>query len=65
MVATKGWGGEEMKEILFKGTHLQLVDKSWSSNTQHSEYRQQNCIINIAKRLHFNCSQQKNLYVTL
>ncbi len=32
--------------MLFKGTDLQLVDKFWRSNIQHSDYSQQYCIIN-------------------
>lgn len=46
-----------MEQIVFKGTYLQLVDKSWRSNTQHSDYRHQDCIINnkLLKRLHLKC----------
>ena len=32
---------------LFKGTFLQLSGKSWRSNIQYGDYRQQNCVINI------------------
>ena len=40
-------------EEMFKGANLQLVDKSRTSNVQHSDCRQQYCIINlqVAKRL--------------
>ena len=47
--------------MLFKGTNLQLVDKSWRSNAQYGEYRQQCCImiIKLAKRLDLNYSHHK------
>ena len=45
--------------MLFKGTDLQQVaNKSYRSNAQYSEYRQQYCVIIIkfAKRLDLNYS---------
>lgn len=39
MVWLLGMGGRGIGEILFKGTKLQLVSKSWSPNAQNSEYR--------------------------
>lgn len=42
MVVTRGWGN-----VYLKGTYLQLANKSKGSNTQYSDYGQQNCIINI------------------
>lgn len=55
----KQWNGsyQAIEKWVFKSTNLQFVDKSWRSNTQYSDYTQQNCIINIkpTKRLDLNC----------
>ena len=43
--------------MFFKSTYVQLVDKQvLETYTQYSDYKQQNCIINIklAKRLHLH-----------
>ena len=48
-------------ENQFKGTNLQSVDKSWRSNAQERDYRQQYCVTNfkVAKKLDCNHSHQK------
>lgn len=54
MVVTRGRESEGSVQILFKDTDLQtIVNKPWITNAQHSEYRQQYCIIitKLAKRL--------------
>lgn len=47
-----GAGGGAVWET-FNGTNLQQLGKSWSSNVQRSDYRQQCCFIHfkVAKRL--------------
>ena len=44
MVATRGWGGGGIRQMLFKDTNLQqVVNKPQRSNAQYNEYRQQYC----------------------
>ena len=56
MVVRRDWRVRELGEI-FKGTNLQLVDKFWKSNEQHSDYISQHYIISfkVAKKLDSNC----------
>lgn len=56
----QGLVGRGTKEILFKGTHLQLViNKTERSNA--NDYRQQYCMMTFkgAKRLPLNCFHHK------
>lgn len=63
----KSFGGDQglghggIGEMLFKGINLQLVVESWRSIAQHSDYRQQCCVLNfkVAKSLDLNCSHHK------
>lgn len=47
--------------MLFKGTNLQLVDKSCRAIAQDSAYRQQCCLLNfqVPKSLDLNCYHHK------
>lgn len=44
---------------------IEVYNKSWRPNTQHSKYSQQYCIIKfkVAKRLHLNYSHHKKMLI--